>query len=55
MKTINLILFLISITSFFSCSDKNGVVNEVSLEGQMVKMDVMGHYIYWIVLFKERS
>ena len=39
MKTINLILFLISITSFFSCSDKNGVVNEVSLEGQMVKMD----------------
>lgn len=45
MKTKYLIIFLISVALFVSCSDKNGnVINvdvdEVSLEGQLVKIDV---------------
>ena len=55
MKTKNLITILIGITSLFSCSNQNGAVNEVSLEGQLVKMDInedkwpkwmLGDYIY---------
>lgn len=39
MKTKYLIIFIVAIISFFSCSDKNGIVTEVSLEGQLVKID----------------
>ena len=55
MKTKSLISFLIGITSFFSCSDKKGIVTEVSLEGRFVKIDanegkwprwMLGDYIY---------
>ena len=55
MKTKSLISFLIGIASFFSCSDKKGIVTEVSLEGRFVKIDanegkwprwMLGDYIY---------
>ncbi|WP_036914443.1 hypothetical protein [Prevotella sp. FD3004] len=55
MKTKNLITILIGIASLFSCSNQNDAVNEVSLEGQLVKMDInedkwpkwmLGDYIY---------
>lgn len=55
MKTKYLIVFLIGVTSFVSCSDKNNIVKEVSLEGQLVKIDanegkwprgLFGDYIY---------
>lgn len=39
MKTKYLIVFLIGVTSFVSCSDKNNTVHEVSLVGQLVKTD----------------
>lgn len=39
MKNRYLFLSLIIITQLFACSDKNSVVNEVSLEGQLVKID----------------
>jgi len=35
-----ILLFLISMVSFVSCSDKSGAEFEVSLEGQFVKMDI---------------
>lgn len=40
MKTKKLIVFLIGILPFFSCSEKNSVEFEVFLEGQLVKRDV---------------
>lgn len=40
MKTKKLIVFLIGILPFFSCSEKNSVEFEVFLEGQLVKTDV---------------
>ena len=40
MKTKYFIISLIAIISLFSCSDKNSMVTEVSLEGQLVKMDI---------------
>ena len=49
MKTKNLIVLLISMASFFSCSDKSGVEFEVSLEGQLVKTDVnKGKWPKWM-------
>ena len=55
MKIKYLIIFLISVTSFSSCSDKNSAITEVSLDGQLVKTDanegkwptwLLGDYIY---------
>ena len=40
MKAKKLIVFLIGILPFFSCSEKNSVEFEVFLEGQLVKTDV---------------
>ena len=41
MKIKNLILSLTIIMPLISCSDKHGAVNEMSLEGQIVKIDSM--------------
>ena len=49
MKTKNLITILIGMASFFSCSDKSGAEFEVSLEGQLVKIDVnKGKWPKWM-------
>lgn len=49
MKTKNLIVLLIGMASFFSCSDKGGAEFEVSLEGQLVKTDVnKGKWPKWM-------
>lgn len=49
MKTKTLIAILISMASFFSCSDKSGAEFEVSLEGQLVKTDVnKGKWPKWM-------
>ena len=44
MKIKNLILSLTIIMPLISCSDKNGAVNEVSLEGQIVKTDSVNEH-----------
>lgn len=49
MKAKNLIVLLIGMASFFSCSDKSGAEFEVSLEGQLVKTDVnKGKWPKWM-------
>ena len=49
MKAKNLIVLLIGMASFFSCSDKGGAEFEVSLEGQLVKTDVnKGKWPKWM-------
>ena len=50
MKAKNLIVLLIGMASFFSCSDKSGAEFEVSLEGQLVKTDVnKGKWPKWML------
>ena len=49
MKTKTLITILISMASFFSCSDRSGAEFEVSLEGQLVETDVnKGKWPKWM-------
>ena len=49
MEAKNLILLLIDMATFFSCSDKSGAEFEVSLEGQLVKTDVnKGKWPTWM-------
>lgn len=50
MRTKYLIIFTIAIISFFSCSDKKNIVTEVSLEGQLVKIDANeGKWAKWML------
>jgi hypothetical protein len=49
MKAKNLIVLLIGMASFLSCSDRSGAEFEVSLEGQLVKTDVnKGKWPKWM-------
>lgn len=49
MKVKNLIVLLIGMASFLSCSDRSGAEFEVSLEGQLVKTDVnKGKWPKWM-------
>ena len=49
MKTKYLIILLISVTLFSSCSDKKGNVTEVPLKGQFVKIDAnKGKWPIWM-------
>ena len=49
MKTNRLLLSMVMITSLYSCLDKNSVVNEVSIEGQLVNMgENGGKDVMWI-------
>lgn len=49
MKTKNLILFLIGMAPLVSCSDKSGVVEEVSLQGQLVDIKAnVGKWPKWM-------
>ena len=49
MKAKNLIVLLIGMASFLSCSDRSGAEFEVFLEGQLVKTDVnKGKWPKWM-------
>ncbi len=54
MELKKIILSLIIITPFLSCSDKNGVVNEVALNAQIVKIDSLDKNRWPIYLFGDK-
>lgn len=49
MKIEKALLFIIGITPFFSCSDRNGAVDEVFLEGQIVKYSNERIWPKWMI------
>lgn len=50
MKSATLVIFIICILSFFSCSNNSEVINEVSLHGQLVNIDANeGKWPKWIL------
>lgn len=54
MEIRNLFLSLIVVILLFSCSDKNAVVNEVSLNGQIVKIDSVDNSKWPIYLLGDK-
>lgn len=51
MKRYGLFLFLFLAMLFFSCSEQNGVVNEVSLKGHIVNIDTANEHKWPLYLF----
>ena len=51
MKVFSSILFFFLSTLFFSCSEHNSVVNEVSLKGHIVKIDTANEFKWPMYLF----